>query len=137
MQQVLEQSFAGLLTETHHCSKSSKQLDKQDVVSLEQDLNCEICAEQQFSTARCNGLLSAVLPFPSPYLTLCRTPTEAYHPVVPVKAVSIVFADIVIDIIIGGAAVLDSSFVNSNLGHALELTMPVYKGTEVLSTQQC
>ena len=52
-------------------------------------MNLEICAEQQFSTARCNGLLGAVLPFPSPYLTLCRTPTKAYHPVAPVKAVSI------------------------------------------------
>jgi len=57
-------------------------------------LNCEICAEQQFSTAHCNGLLGAVLPVPSPYLTLCRTPTKAYHPVVPVKADRIVFADI-------------------------------------------
>ena len=78
-------------------ARAAKQLDEQDIVSLELNLNCEICAEQQFSTARCNGLLGAVLPFPSPYLTLCRTPTKAYHPVVPVKAVSIVPADILLE----------------------------------------
>jgi len=74
-------------------ARAAKQLGEQATVSLEQDLNCEICAEQQFSTAHCNGLLGAVLPFPSPCLTLCRTPAKAYHPVVPVKAVNIVFAD--------------------------------------------